>query len=542
MQSVEKSKSLALKRLVCLLLGPILAIVVFTVMSSASEPVDFSARAMAAIVTLMAVWWMTEAIPLPATALLPIVLFPLIGVHQNEPNPLAATLEPYAHKMVFLFLGGFLIALAIEKWNLHRRIALSILLCVGTKPDQLIAGFMLATAGLSMWISNTATTLMMLPIAMSIVSLLINQTKRARATEAGVDKLPSTEGDQTDPNSSGDRAEAESADPNIRRFATCMMLCVAYAASIGGLSTFIGTPPNGVIKGYLDEIGRPIPFFTWMMFALPMSIVLLGLTWILLTKVVFRFKLDPLDGGRDLIRGELSKLGRVSRGEWSVIVVFLMTAGMWMFRQPLGNWDWLVSVCPPVGRLDDSIIAMAGGLVLFIIPVKLGKNEFALDWETATKLPWGILLLFGGGLSLAKAVGASGLGLVICGWVEQQDALSIVALIILVTVVIVFLTELTSNLATATLFVPILAEIAVGIQTPEGAGIDPLLLVIPAALAASCAFMLPVATPPNAIVFASGHISIRQMMKGGLVLNLVAICLIPITVYFLGPLILGLER
>ena len=507
-------------------LGPILAAVVYGYLAVAVPELAYEARATAAVATLMALWWMTEAIPLPATALLPLVLLPLAGVFPGESKPIEVAAAPYAHRLVFLFMGGFLIALSIEKWNLHRRIALTTLLAVGTGPYRLIAGFMIATAALSMWISNTATTLMMLPIAMSIVRLMYEQNQQPLdlSLETTPPQLPE-----------------QRQRRDIERFATCMMLCVAYAASIGGLSTFIGTPPNGRIKAYLDDIDRPISFMSWMGFALPLTIVLLLLTWLLLTRVVFRFKLPKLPGGRVMIQSELREMGRVSRGERTVLIVFLMTAFLWFFRQPLANWEWLAKTFPPVTRLDDSVIGMMGGLILFVIPVDLSKREFALDWKTAEKLPWGILLLFGGGLSLAVAFEKSGLGAAIGQWVSSQGNLSLMALVVLVTILVVFLTELTSNLATANLLIPILDQVARGIQTEQGTGVDPLILIVPAALAASCAFMFPVATPPNAIVFASGHLRIGQMIRAGFVLNILAIILIPFLVFLLGPPLLGIK-
>lgn len=507
--------------------GPAMSALMYGMLVNFAPSLAYEARATAAIATLMAIWWMTEAIPLPATALLPIVLFPLANVFPGEAKPIEVAVVPYAHRLVFLFMGGFLIALSIEKWNLHRRIALTTLLAVGTSPDRLIAGFMIATASLSMWISNTATTLMMLPIAMSVVKLMFDQTADSRKAALGQDVPPGK--------------ELAPAAKQIARFATCLMLCVAYASSLGGLSTFIGTPPNGRIKAYLDDIERPISFISWMGFALPLSLVMLVLTWFILTRIIFRYKLPEIEGGRGLIRSELRKMGPVSRGEWTVLIVFMLTAFLWFFRQPLANWDWLVKSFPPIARLDDSIIAMMGGLVLFLIPVNLSRGEFALDWKTAEKLPWGILLLFGGGLSLAVAFEKSGLGAAIGQWVSSQSSMSIVALVVLVTVMVVFLTELTSNLATANLLIPILDQVAAGIQTSDGVGIDPLILVVPAALAASCAFMFPVATPPNAIVFASGHVRIGQMMKAGVALNLLAIILIPLLVYLLGPMMLGIK-
>ena len=409
-----------------------------------------------------------------------------------------------------------MIALAIERWNLHRRIALLTVLTVGTRPARMIAGFMIATAILSMWISNTATTVMMLPIGLSVISLLKDRFSPGKNENEPPENPP------------------ENVTQGLSRFSICLMLSIAYAASIGGVGTLVGTPPNVFFAGFMDkQHGITLGFAQWMGFALPLVVIFLFLAWLILTKVVFPIKIQQIPGGRELIHHELRKLGPMSQGEWTVLVVFLLTAGAWVLRGPLTDWDWLIERVPALAKLDDTIIALIGALLLFIIPVDIKAGQFALDWQTARRLPWGMLLLFGGGLSLAGAVTASGLDQWIGQLLSELKGCPPIILILLVTVVIIFLTELTSNIATATTFLPILGGVALEFQIP------PLMLLAPAALAASCAFMLPVATPPNAIVFGSGHIKIGQMIKAGLWLNIIGLILIPLFMYTLGAWILS---
>jgi len=477
--------------------APVLAIAVFFLMPGGEGGAPLAARATAAIGALMAALWMTEALPLPATSLLPIALFPIAGV-----ATIKEASAPYANPLIYLFMGGFLIALAMEKWGLHKRIALRVILAVGTKPARLVGGFMLASAFLSMWISNTATTVMMLPIGLSVLRLVEEQER----------------------DDDGDRAPgAIASDPN---FSVCLLLGLAYAASIGGVATPIGTPPNVILLGFLqDEFGLQISFSRWMFAALPISAAFLFITWLLLTRVVFPLKIKDIPGGRALIRKELAALGRMSRGEWIVLTIFVSAALTWMLRGAFVKQIW--GDKPPVymGNLTDAGVAVIAGVLLFAIPVNVKRSVFVLDWETAKKLPWGVLLLFGGGLSLAAAVGSSGLDDWIGAQVAGASSLSGVFIIALVTTIVIFLTELTSNTATATTFLPILAGAAVGLR------VAPLTLLVPAAIAASFAFMMPVATPPNAIVFGSGHVRIGQMVKAGVILNIIGIAIITLAVY-----------
>jgi len=479
--------------------GPLLAVLVYLYLGSLDSLTPEASKT-AAIATLMAVWWMTEAIPLPVTSLLPLVLFPLGGVLE-----LKAAAPPYANKFIFLFMGGFMIARAVEKWNLHRRIALLTVFVVGTQPTRLVAGFMLATAGLSMWISNTASTVMMLPIGLSLVTLLSEQLQQADDRDGQTGK----------------------------NFATCMMLGIAYSASIGGLATLVGTPTNLFLAGFADERQIAIGFGRWMLFATPLAVVLLVSTWLLLTRVVFPIRVKRLEGSHSLIAAELTKLGRMSRGEWTVLVVFATTALAWVVREPLTNSRWLVGLVPPIAKLDDTIIALVGMIALFLVPVNFRKGESALDWETAVNIPWGVLLLFGGGFCLAEAFTESGLAEWIGTRVEVLE-LSTFSLMVTVVVMVIFLTELTSNTPTVATFLPILYGVALS------SDVDPMLLLVPATLAATCAFMLPVATPPNAIVFGSGHIEIRSMVKAGLWLNLLSIVLISLWMWLVGSRVFGI--
>ncbi len=485
--------------------GPLLAAAIYLVMPVEQEGLTEAARAVAAVGTLMAVWWVSEALPLPATSLLPIVLFPVLGVVD-----VGEATAPYASDIIFLFMGGFLLALAMQRWGLHRRIALLTVMAVGTRPVRVVGGFMLATAVLSMWVSNTATTVMMLPIGLSVLQLTL-------------------EGDDT-----GDADAADLTGEDAHPFATGLMLGIAYAASIGSLATLIGTPPNLFMAGFLEQsYGIEIGFGQWMLLGLPLAVVLLALAYLVLTRWAYPPEIDQLPGGRQLFADELRALGRVGRGERIVLTVFVVTALAWVLRDPITSSEQLLALLPGLAGLSDAGIAITAAIVLFLVPVDWRRGVFALDWTTARKLPWGVLLLFGGGLSLAAGVTSSGLD----QWIGQQvgalGGLPIVVLIIVVAAAVVFLTELTSNTATAATFLPILGGVALGLD------LAPQSLVVPAALAATCAFMMPVATPPNAIVFGSGHITIPQMVRAGWWLNLAAIALITAATYALATLVLG---
>ena len=479
--------------------GPVLAVLVYVLLPVGPDGLTEAGRGTAAVGTLMAVWWITEALPLPATSLLPIALFPLLGVAD-----VGEATAPYASDIIFLFMGGFLLALAMQRWGLHRRIALLTVMAVGTRPVRVVGGFMLATAALSMWVSNTATTVLMLPIGLSVLHLVY------------------------------DRDADEITGEGAPAFATCLMLAIAYAASIGSLATLIGTPPNLFMAGFLEQAyGVEIGFAQWMLVGLPLATVFLAITYVVLTRWVYPPGIAEIPGGRELFRGELQRLGAVGRGERVVLTVFVCTAAAWVLRAPLTESAALLAVLPGLAGLSDAGIAIIAAIVLFLVPVDWRRGVFTLDWATARKLPWGVLLLFGGGLSLAGGVRSSELD----AWIGLQVAglggLPIVLLVAAVAAAVVFLTELTSNTATAATFLPILGGVALGL------GLDPVGLVVPAALAATCAFMMPVATPPNAIVFGSGHITIPQMVRAGWWLNLTAIVLITLVTTTLAGVVLG---
>ncbi len=455
-------------------LGPLVFIAL--ILTPPPDGMAVEAWRVAAIGLWMAIWWITEATAVYATALLPIALFPFFGVFGIK-----QAVAPYANPLIFLFMGGFLIAQAMQRWNLHKRIALRLLSVTGTKSHRLIGGFMLTCALLSMWVSNTATAVMMMPIALSVASLLV-----AQDVEKG----------------------------KMAPFRTALFLGIAYGCSLGGIATLIGTPPNALLVAFLaDNHGIQIGFAQWMMVGLPLSIVLLLLTWLLLTKVLFRAPNHPVSGAEELIRQELIAMGPLSKGEKLAGSVFVLTAILWVSRPLLMSY-W------PEMNLSDSGIAIAMAVLLFVLPVDLEKRVFALNWEQAVRIPWGVLILFGGGLSLASAIGATGLA----GWLgEALSGFAVLPswLVLLAAVtLIVFLTELTSNTATTAAFLPLLA--AISLQMGETAAY----LAVPAALAASCAFMMPVATPPNAIVYASGSVTIPQMARTGIYLNILCIVLI----------------
>ncbi len=492
-----------------LVAGLVLALLVYAVM-----PADLAhpAKLTAATAVLMGVWWMTEAIPIPATALLPLIVFPVLGEDVAVDDVGAS----YGSNIIFLFMGGFLLALAMQRWNLHRRIALRTVRVMGTKPAQMVAGFMLATAFLSMWVSNTATAVMMLPIGVSVLLLLPKLLEDSGASAGGTDggALEDADLEGADPQS----AEVKEA-VIASNFGTALMLGIAYAASIGSLSTIIGTPPNTLMVGYLQEAhGIDVGFGQWMLVGVPLSAVMLVVAWFLLTKVLFRPEIDEIPGGRKLISQELERLGPMSTGEKLVLAIFALAALSWVFVP-------IVFDSPPI---SDAGIAMVVGLLLFLLPAGARRGVRLLDWESAVKLPWGVLLLFGGGLALSAQFTSSGL----TDWIGQAAAaLGAVPVVLVVAIFaagILFLTELTSNTATAATFLPVSGGVALGL------GLDPVLLAIPVALAATCAFMLPVATPPNAIAFGSGYVTIGQMIKGGLWLNLIGIVLITLVTMTLG--------
>jgi sodium-dependent dicarboxylate transporter 2/3/5 len=472
------------RRRIGLFAGPVLFAAVLALPPPAA--LDPAGWRTAAVGVLMAVWWVTEAIPIPATALLPIVLLPILGAASID--DVAA---PYANPLLFLFLGGFLLALAIERWGLHRRLALNVIDRVGTAPARLLAGFMGSAALISMWVSNTATTLMLLPIALSVVEWI--------TPDDDASHVPSG-------------------------FAAALMLGIAYAASIGGLGTLIGTPPNALVAAFLRETyGIDVGFARWMMVGVPVVVTAIPIAYVILLRS-HRVGRVATTAGRDRIATELSALGRMSRAEKTVGVVFAVTALAWVTRPLLERW---------ISGLSDAGIAIAGALLLFALPSGRTRGEFVLDWSTARRVPWGILILFGGGLSLAAAIEATGLAEWLGYAMGGVEAWPLVAIFLAVAIVIVFFSELASNTATAATFLPIAGALALQL------GLDPLVLAIPTGMAASGGFMLPVATAPNAIVYASGTITMSQMARAGFLLDVAFIALVTAGAYLLLPLVFG---
>ena len=447
------------------------------------EGLTLQANAIIASTVWMAIWWITEAIPISVTALLPIILFPLTGGLE-----LSETTASYGHKYVFLYLGGFIIAIAMQKWNLHKRIALNIISFIGTNVIKIILGFMVATAFLSMWISNTATAVMMLPIAMAIV----DQLKDNPDTIENENKI----------------------------FGKALMLGIAYSASIGGISTLIGTPPNLILAGVVEEtFGYEITFSTWFKFGFPISLILLFLCWKYLTGIAFKFEQKSFPGGIKEIKKQLQKIGTISYEEKLVALIFTLTAIAWVTR------DILKLIIPVI---DDTIIVMISALIIFLLPTN-DKKRRLINWEEASKLPWGILLLFGGGMALASGFKESGLALWIGTQMTLLDGINLFLLLFVLIASVNFLTEITSNLATTAMLLPILYPMAMTID------VHPFILMVSAAVAASCAFMLPVATPPNAVVFGSGYLRIPDMVRVGIWMNILSIILLSVFVYYVLP-------
>jgi len=467
-----------------LLSGPLAFILVLFFFQP--EGLNPEAKAILASTIWIAIWWITEAIPIAVTALLPIILFPLTGGLD-----LTQTTASFGHKYVFLYVGGFIIAIAIQKWNLHKRIALNIIRIIGTNVVKIILGFMIATAFMSMWISNTATAVMMLPIAMAIVAQL-----------------------KDNPNTIEDENEI---------FGKALMLGIAYSASIGGVSTLIGTPPNLVLAGVVEEtFGYEITFSEWFKFGFPISIILLFICWKYITGIAFKFKQKDFPGGREEINNQLKLIGKISYEEKLIAIVFSLTAFAWVTR------DYLLKILIPV--IDDTIIAMVSAIIIFLLPTKDGKRRL-LNWDEAVKLPWGILLLFGGGMALAAGFKESGLALWIGNQMTLLDGISLFLLVFILITSVNFLTEITSNLATTAMLLPILYPMAINID------VHPFILMVSTTVAASCAFMLPVATPPNAVVFGSGYLRIPDMVKIGIWMNIISILLLTFFVFYLLPLL-----
>jgi sodium-dependent dicarboxylate transporter 2/3/5 len=475
----------------------------------------------AAMTALVGCWWIFVAIPIPATSLLPLLLLPVLGI-----LPIRAAAAPYADPYVFLLVGGMIIALGIERWGLHRRIALHTVRIIGTGRATIVLGFMVASAVLSMWIANTASTLMLLPIALAVVSAL------------------SELGDET-------------SEKSRANFAAALMLGIAYSANVGGIGTPIGTPPNLVFKGQIERLFPDAPeisFGYWMLLFVPLIVVFVPAIWLVLTRVTCRFDAGGFQAGREVIRAQLAKLGPRRGPETAMLIIFGITALLWMTRSiPIGDdanygWAWLIESwlsagdgAPhrfQAGHIHDTSVALAMAMLTFIIPAgrdASGRRQFLMNWETTQRLPWGILLLFGGGFAIAAGFQASGLSL----WCGRAFAgLNIsnpFVLTIGTCLMITFLTEITSNTATTQVMLPILARVSLAM------GVNPLLMMLPATASASCAFMLPVATPPNAIVFGSGKVSMGQMVRTGIILNLIGVVLVTLVIYLVAKPLLGIS-
>ncbi|HEX9757889.1 MAG TPA: SLC13 family permease [Nitrospiria bacterium] len=473
------------------------------------EGLSAEGKKVLAIAFLMAFWWMTEAIPLYATALIPLAAFPLLGIMRA--GDLASS---YGHHYIYFFMGGFFLAKAIEKWNLHGRMALSIISFVGTSPRGIIFGIMAATAFLSMWISDTASTMVMFPIGLAILFHVENALKLSPSEN----------------------------DLDYKNFASCLILSIAYASLIGGIGTLIGTPPNIVFASAIKTLYPEAPevtFFKWMMVGLPLTLVFLPLTWVYLTRFALPVKLAEIPGGQELIQNKRKELGLMTKGEKFTSVIFILAIIGWVFRKNIEVGAFTIPGWAPLfgleNHVNDSTVAILAALILFILPVDLKKKEFVLDWEHAKEIPWGILILFGGGIALASAIQSSGLSQWIGEGLAVLEGLPIVLVILGICLVMTFLTQVTSNTAISTVFMPIMGSMAVAME------VNPMLFMVPTAMAASCAFMLPVATPPTAIVFGSGYISITQMAKAGLGLNLIGALLITLVVYLIAVPVLGIS-
>lgn len=513
--SLTRSNHPPLRRWAFLAAGPVAALLVAWLVPAESRSptgevllLGSAGRATLAMMAWMAVWWMTEATDITVTSLLPIALFPLLGV-----APLDATLAPYADEIVFLFLGGFLLSLSMQRWGLDRRMALTILSLFGSRPASVMAGFMLVTAVISAFVSNVATTAMMLPIAVSVIGIF-------------------------DPGSS-----APAGRENGQRFATGLSLAIAYASSIGGMTTIIGSPPNAILVGFLRSTGfdgqsLSISFLQWMAFGVPLAVVLLGLVWLLLTQVFFAVGSGATVQDSGLISRQLRELGPVQRGEWVTATVFGGTALLWVFNPWLTGWEW-GSGYRPLAGLGNTVVVMSAALLLFLIPVPrregLRGEPFVMDWATANQLPWNVLLLFGGGLSLAEAVRGNGVAEYLGNQLHFLAACPTWLVVAVIVAIVIFLGELTSNTATTASLLPVLVGLAPVVQ------LHPALLAVAVTLAASCSFMLPVGTPPNALVYATGRVTIGQMTRVGVWINLACVLLITLLVFQVVPWALGLS-
>lgn len=466
-----------------LILGPL----VFILIQLFFKPEGLSPQGVAVLACTLwiAIWWITEAIPIAVTSMLPVIIFPLTGAMGIQD-----TTSSFGDKYIFLYIGGFVLSIAIEKWSLHKRIALNIINAIGTNSSSIVLGFMIATGFLSMWISNTATAVMMMPIGLAIVKQFEDH--------------PDTQENE-----------------NLI-FGKALMLAIAYSASIGGISTLIGTPPNVIFAGVIQKFYHvEISFMQWFKIGFPVAVVLMTFCWFYLVKVAFKLDKQRFPGGKAEIQRQLQKLGTIKFEEKAIFIVFVLTALAWITR------GFVLSKLIP--GIDDTIIAMVAAVILFLIPSKRDKGQMLLTWKEAERLPWGILLLFGGGLAIAGGFESTGLA----SWIGNQitifQGVTLLVLLIIIVTMVNFLTEITSNLATTAMLLPVLVPVAAVLNE------SPYVLMVGATLAASCAFMLPVATPPNAVVFGSGYLRIPDMIRKGFVMNIFSIIIIVFFVYFIVP-------
>lgn len=489
----NRPPSYSMPQKIGLVLGPLLFVVMKVLPTPEAMPEE--ANTVLAAILWVATWWVTEAIPIPVTSLLPIVLFPLGGV--METGDVTAN---YGDSLIFLFAGSFMIALSMEKWDLHRRVALSIITFIGTNPNMIILGFMVATAFISMWISNTATTMLMIPIALAVTKQFADQLKESGSLENPADTAPGN-----------------------FKFGTALMLGLAYSATIGGFGSLIGAPANIILAGTLNNLyDLEITFANWLLFGLPLVAILIPLLWLYLTKVAFSMNLKGIPGGRELIKKDLNALGKMSYEEKVILTVFGLTALAWITRSFfLNNF---------IPLLDDALIAVIAGIALFLIPAKNREGNI-MDWNTALKLPWGILWLFGGGLALASGIMNSGLDEWIGSLLGAFEGMPTIVAIALIVATITIMTEFTSNTATATMAYPIVAVVAVTL------GMNPIILMVAANMGATFAYMFPVAAPPNAIVFGTGYVKMSSMALTGVWLNLISIIISVLVVYFYVPIV-----
>lgn len=487
----ESKKSYTPSQLIGLLLGPLLFIL--TLLFLETEGLDGSGVFVVAVALWIATWWVTEAIPIPATSLLPLFLFPMGGVLSDQ-----ETASFYGDDIIFLFLGGFLLAVAMERWNLHTRIALSIIKAIGTTTATILLGFMIATALLSMFVSNTAAVMIMIPIGLAIIK---------EANEL-------TEKDMED---------------DVKKFEKSLVLGIGYAGTAGGLGTLIGTPPLIILTGQMEQLfDYELNFAQWMLVGVPVTVVMLAVTWFFMNYVVFKHNMKELPGGREIISNELEKLGKVQIEEKWVLTVFSFAALMWILR------GFFFEDFAFTELLGDGSIAMIAAVLLFLIPTKR-KSKRILDWSVSKELPWGVLLLFGGGLALAGAIQETGVDAWLGEMLTGVEGMHILIVMLIVAAMILLLTEFTSNTATATMILPVLASLAMALD------VHPLAVMAPAAMAANCAFMLPVGTPPNAIVFGTGKINIQEMVRAGVGLNIIATLIVVTVTYLWLPVVYDID-